>query len=176
MSEEKKKEKKEGEVVPVSRVHPFWSRYWPAREFMGRELSRMAEDVDNVLSGFWSDDFWAWPPSAVKPWRRLEVDIKDEGDKYVLEADMPGVSREDISVEIHGNMLDISAEKERKEEVEKKGYVRRERGYVSYCRRLRLPDDANREGIEAKLEGGVLKLEIAKSAEKKEEKKKVEVN
>jgi len=73
-------------------------------------------------------------------------------------------------------MLEIPAEKEeRRDEKEKKGYVRRERGYVSYIRRLRIPDDATEEGIEAKLEHGVLRLNIPKSVGKKEEKRKVEV-
>jgi HSP20 family protein len=176
MAKERKKEEEKGELVPVARLSPFWPIYWPSRDFTGRGISRMMEDIESMLGSFWSEDFPAWPSSLVSPWKSPAIDIKDEGDKYVMEADMPGVSKEDVSIEIRGNTLEISAEKEEeREEKEKKGYVRRERGYVSYSRRLRLPDDAVREGIEAKLEQGVLKLNIPKSAEKKEEKRKVEV-
>jgi len=72
-------------------------------------------------------------------------------------------------------VLEISAKREEREEEQKEGYIRRERGFVSYSRRLVLPEDADQDSVDAKLEEGVLKVQIMKKAGEADKKKKVEV-
>lgn len=90
------------------------------------------------------------------------VDIKDEGDKYVVEVDLPGVDKKDINLEVRGNSLLISAKKKEEKKEEKEGYIRSERSFVGYRRVLRLPEDADTNNIKAKYENGVLRIEIGK--------------
>lgn len=83
---------------------------------------------------------------------------------------MPGVSKEDISISIKGDTLEIKAEKKEEKKEEDAGFLRKERTYKNYYRSLTLPEPINTEKINATFDNGVLNIEIPK-AEKKEEKK-----
>lgn len=91
------------------------------------------------------------------------VDIKDEGDKYVLEVDLPGVDKNDIDLEVRGEHLIITARKKQEIKEKKEGYIRAERSFMGYRRVLRLPPDADTNNIKAKYEDGVLRIEIGKN-------------
>jgi len=99
------------------------------------------------------------------------VDIKDEEGKIVVAADIPGVEKGDITINVKGDMLEITAEK--KEEKEE-GYIRRERSYRIFYRSIPLPAEVDKDKAEASLKDGVLKIEMPKLAG--EEVKKIEVN
>jgi HSP20 family protein len=115
---------------------------------------------DNMLDTFFKDTpYWKTQSPS--------VDIREEEDKFILEADMAGLSEKDIDVNLDNNLLTISAEKEDKNEEEKEGYVLRERRASSFKRSFVLPDQVDREGIEAAYKNGVLTLEIAKKPEAK---------
>jgi HSP20 family protein len=101
------------------------------------------------------------------------VDIRDEGDRYLVEMDLPGLSKEDVEVMVGEGVLDITAKRKRGERATR--IHRRERGFVSFHRRLNLPDDAAEEKLEAKLEEGVLKIQVMKTKAEVEKRKKVEV-
>jgi HSP20 family protein len=96
------------------------------------------------------------------------VDIEEQDDAYVLEAELPGVKREDVNIEIVGNELAITGEiKER----ERKGAVRRRTrrtGRFEY--RVRLPDQVDASKIDANLDQGVLTVRVPKSAREKRQK------
>jgi HSP20 family protein len=90
------------------------------------------------------------------------VDIEELEDTYVVEAEVPGVKREDVNIEVSGNELTISGEtKER----ERKGVTRRRMRRVGKFEfRVMLPSEVNPEGVEAKLNDGVLTVRIPKAA------------
>jgi HSP20 family protein len=136
---------------------------------MMREMERMMEEATRDI------DYSIWPPALAVGPRFPAVDIKDEGDHYLVEADLPGLSKEDVEVMVGEGVLDITANKEESKEESSEGYLRRERGFVSFHRRLNLPDDATEDKLEAKLEDGVLKIRIQKTKEAMEKRKKVEV-
>lgn len=96
----------------------------------------------------------------------FRADIRDTGDAYELEADLPGVKKEDIQVELDNNYLTISAERHvEKDEKDKKGnYVRRERSYGSYSRSFDVTG-VQTDQITAKYTDGVLKLRLPKKQE-----------
>lgn len=98
------------------------------------------------------------------------IDIEDTNDKFLVKVDMPGVSKEDISISIKGDTLEIKAEKKEEKKEEDAGFLRKERTYKNYYRSLTLPEPINTEKINATFDNGVLNIEIPK-AEKKEEKK-----
>ena len=95
----------------------------------------------------------------------FKTDIKDEGDKFVIEADMPGFNKDDIKVDLNGDVMTISAERHSEhEDKDKKGkYIRCERSYGMYRRQFDV-SEINVENIDGKYENGVLTLELPKKA------------
>jgi len=107
----------------------------------------------------------------------FKTDIKDEGDKYMLAAELPGFDKGDINIDIDDNMLTISAEhKQENSEKDKKGnYIRRERSYGSYQRSFDI-SNVNVDNIKAEYKNGVLHLELPKLEEKKTKQIKIDIN
>ncbi len=95
----------------------------------------------------------AWAPA---------VDIKEEKDRFVLHADLPGVQPEETDVSMENGVLTIKGEKKSEAITEKEGYKRVERTYGSFHRRFSLPDTANADEIVAKSKNGVLEIIIPK--------------
>jgi HSP20 family protein len=89
------------------------------------------------------------------------VDIEEEDDAYVVEAELPGVQREDVNIELIGNELMITGEvKER----ERKGVVRRQTRRVGhFAYRVTLPEHVDADKVTAKLDGGVLTVRVPKA-------------
>ena len=90
------------------------------------------------------------------------VDLIDKDDKLLLKADMPGIPKENIKVEVKGDRIEISAETKEEAEEEKEGYIRRERSYTSYYRSIPLPTKVDSEKIDASFKDGVLTIEMPK--------------
>ena len=101
------------------------------------------------------------------------VDVIDKGDKVVVAADIPGVEKGDLSVNIRGDRLEISAERKKEAEEKKEGYIRRERTYTSYYRAIPLPAEVDADKADATFENGVLEITMPKV--KAIEKKKIEI-
>ena len=93
----------------------------------------------------------------------FSTDIRDEGDRYVLEADLPGFNKEDIKVDVKNGIMEISAERHSEhEESDKKGrYICCERSYGSYRRSFDL-SEIESDKISAKYADGVLTLDLPK--------------
>ena len=93
----------------------------------------------------------------------FKTDIKDNGNEYLLEADLPGFKKEDIDVNLENNYLTIKAERKvENEEKDKKGrYIRCERSYGSFVRSFDV-SDVDTDKITASYEDGVLKLNMPK--------------
>lgn len=94
------------------------------------------------------------------------VDIKDEDNKYVIRADIPGVKPEDIEVTMDNGVLTIRGERRFEETEEKENFKRIERSHGIFYRRFTLPDDTDAEAIEATGKDGVLEVTIPKTAER----------
>ena len=153
------------ELTPVSYWAPM--RFGPVN--MMREVERIMQEATKEI------DYSIWPPALSLGPRFPATDIRDEGDHYLVEMDLPGLSKEDLEVMVGEGVLDINAKREERKEKSDEGYLRRERGFVSFHRRLDLPNDAAEDNLEAKLEDGVLKIRVQKRKEEIEKRKKVEV-
>jgi HSP20 family protein len=120
--------------------------------------------LEETLGGFGSmiTETAGWSPL---------VDIEEQEDAYVLEAELPGVKRQDVNIELVGNELTINGEiKER----ERKGPLRRrERRMGRFEYRVRLPDQVDAEKIDAKLDNGVLMVKVPKS--ERAQRRKIEI-
>lgn len=99
------------------------------------------------------------------------VDVQDRGDKLLVTADLPGVDKQNVNIDVQENLISISAKSGTETESEEEGYMRRERTYKMFSRTLTLPEAVTSEGAKAKLENGVLTVELPKL--QIEEKKKI---
>ena len=91
------------------------------------------------------------------------VDIVENDDSYVLEAELTGLSEKDVDVQLNDNLLTLSSKKEEVKTEEKKNYVLKERRSSSFTRSFVVPKDVDREKIEAKFTNGVLTLTMPKT-------------
>ena len=106
----------------------------------------------------------------------FKTDIRDNGESYLLEADLPGFKKEDISVDIEGDTLTIHAERsgETEEKDGKGAYVKRERCYGSFSRSFDMTG-IRTEDIAAAYEDGILKLTLPKKQETLPTSRKLEI-
>ena len=104
----------------------------------------------------------------------MKTDIRETENAYILESDLPGFSREDISAEIKNGYLTIRAERKSEGEDNKENYLRRERTYGSFSRTFDL-EGIDAEAITASFKNGVLTLELPKLQAKTEEARRVEI-
>jgi HSP20 family protein len=99
------------------------------------------------------------------------VDLKETDNAYEIDVSVPGMKKDDIKVELDGNTLQISGEKQQKDEDKDKTYHRVETEYGYFHRSFNLPESAKTEDINAEYEDGVLKIHVPKDKEKTETKK-----
>lgn len=92
----------------------------------------------------------------------FNTDIRDRGDHYELTADLPGFRKEDIHIDVDGDMLVIHAEHDESKEDKKDDYIRRERRYGSFSRSFHVAN-VKTDQIDAAYQDGVLKLVLPKS-------------
>lgn len=93
---------------------------------------------------------------------QFRTDVLDKGDKYVLEAELPGFKKEDIHIDLNGDTLTIRAEHTEEKEEKEKEYVRRERKYGSYSRSFDV-SGIQADKIGASYKDGILELELPKA-------------
>jgi HSP20 family protein len=94
------------------------------------------------------------------------VNIKEDENRYSLELAIPGIDKKDIKIEVNEEVLTISMEQKQEKEEEVQGYKRREFSYSSFCRSFYLPEDANKEKIDASYKDGVLTVDLHKTEQK----------
>lgn len=95
------------------------------------------------------------------------VNITENENGYQVSLAAPGLKKDDFKIDVEGNMLTISSEKEESREEKDKKFTRKEYNYSSFRRSFSLPDEVNREKIEAKYEQGVLHIALPKREETK---------
>jgi len=95
------------------------------------------------------------------------VNITEHKDEYQVSLAVPGLKKDDFKINVDGNMLIISSEKEATTEDKEKKFTRKEYSYSSFSRSFTLPEEINKEKIEAKYEDGVLKLTLPRKEEAK---------
>lgn len=125
--------------------------------------------VDLFDKEFLNGDFWGVMPPMPKEFKpfmgHMKTDIKELENEYLVEIDLPGYKKEEISIEIKDGVLTVSAKRDEEKADNKeddKDYIRKER-YVSSCsRKMTLPENVDEDAIKAKLEDGVLRLNIPK--------------
>lgn len=97
------------------------------------------------------------------------VNIKETKDDYMVSLAVPGMKKDDFKVDLEGNILTISCEKEETKEEKEMMYNRKEYNYSAFNRSFTLPDEVKKDAIDARYEDGVLKLMLPKKEEAKKQ-------
>jgi HSP20 family protein len=136
----------------------------------------------------WLEESWMRPFSMLRSplWTGLRateledfsptVDVYEEGKDAVVRADLPGVKKDDLAIDVSDNMLTLSGEKRHEDKVEKKDYYRYESSYGRFSRSFELPAGMDMEKAKAHFENGVLEIRIPKSAEAVQKSKKISIS
>ncbi len=166
----RRRERREG-LVP--RTTDYWGPQWTSP-------IALLNDMDRLFEGFrsdWENAFVAPRMFATEMTRQPLVDLADNGEEYVLKAEIPGLKKEDLSIEVTENGVEISGETkvEEKEEDKDRGYIRRERRYTKFYRSLPLPDAVLADKADAELKDGILTVKLPKAAPPEKKTKKVPV-
>ena len=103
----------------------------------------------------------------------MPVEIVDKGRDYEIRAELPGVKKEDLDIDIDKNYLTINAKKVEENKVDENSYKKSEFRYGEFSRTVYFPEEINVEKTEAKLEHGILKIDATKKYSEKEAKKKL---
>ena len=114
--------------------------------YANRDIANSDHDQSHVVTSHW----------------RPAVDIKEEADRFVIMADLPGVDPGDIEITMENGVLSIKGERKSEIRDEKEGYKRVERVSGTFYRRFSLPDSADAERIKAKGRDGVLEVSLPK--------------
>ncbi len=136
-------------------------------------FERSTYDLFNVFHEFEKDFFNTKPSHDL---RSCKTDICDKGDKFVLEAELPGFSKDDINIDIKGDYLTLTAShKTEKEDKDDNGnYICRERTFGSYQRRYDI-SNVDADAIEAEYKDGILTLDLPKKAKTEPESRRLEI-
>ncbi|MFW5928384.1 MAG: Hsp20/alpha crystallin family protein [Thermoplasmatota archaeon] len=142
-----------------------------------KEMETLFEDLDKTF-----DRFFGRPLMRKERGRQMipslrgpACDLRDLGDEYVCELDLPGMSKDDIEVEVREDSLRVKGEARKETKEEGEDYVRQERRYRSFNRELPMPEDVISEDAEATLNNGVLKVSLPKKEPEKKKGKKLEI-
>jgi len=125
----------------------------------------LAKSVERMPSLF--DDFFRpwneWFDNSGFSGRVMNVpavNIAEQKDNYLVSLAVPGMKKDDFKINVEGNMLTISSEHQETKEEQEKKFTRKEYSYSSFSRSFTLPEEINKEKIEARYEDGVLKISL----------------
>jgi len=136
-----------------------------------RKESKMTERSEDPFDALWNSFFTNVMDRSELGFR---TDVKEKEDKYIIDAELPGMKKEDISVEMDDDYLTISADNEYYEEEEEEGYIRRERRRGSYCRSFYV-EDIKEEEIKAEYNDGILEITLPKKEKTAVKKKTIDI-
>ncbi len=129
------------------------------------------EDFDRMFRDFFTGFTTPTLSRKVFP----AIDVCETSDQFVIEAEVPGMSKKEIKLSIKKDELVIEGEKKEEKKKEEESFLRIERSYGSFRRSIRLPSEVDQSNVKAKYENGVLKIFIPKTEKEKPKEIKVKV-
>jgi HSP20 family protein len=128
-------------------------------EEMERLFERMSRQFDQTTR-MWESDapFGRWQSGR----ETMELDLVEHDSEFVVTVDLPGFERDDVEIQVTDHTLRLRAEHEEETEEESEQYLRHERHHESAERSIRLPDEVDKEGVEARMKNGVLTITLPK--------------
>jgi HSP20 family molecular chaperone IbpA len=165
--EESKDKKKSDKLIKRDR-NAMWS--WDNTFGFDNEFDDFRRQMERSL--FWprssiGSPTWAWPEHFKSRVAQITnrtplLDIRDNGDELLIEAEMPGISKEDIDIQLSENSIQICGEIKSVERDADEGYIRHERVYTTCARHMPLPSEIIPDEADATLEDGILHIKLPK--------------
>lgn len=123
-------------------------------------------NLEAFLDNFFDESFF---PRSLADINNMKVDIKDTKNAYLVEAEIPGVNKEQIKVDYQNNYLTINVLKQNEVNEEKENYIKKERSSRKVARTFYI-ENINKEDIKASYENGILKISLPKSQQASDQK------
>lgn len=144
---------------------------------MWQSMRRMQRRFDRLFGNFGTVGFGRRFDSESGVYRKAWADFKENEEEFVLEIELPGVEKEDISLDVTETGIEIKAERkqEMKKEDKEKGEYSFSRSYAGFARYVDLPEESDLEKIDAEYNNGVLSIRVPKKEIKVKKGKEVEI-
>lgn len=147
----------------VRRTKETWDPFDFVRDLQG-ELSRAFNTSVLRTNG----DLWH---RAFDP----EIDVREEADRFLVQADLPGVKKEELDISVSGNLLTLKGERKHEKEIKEKDRYYSERVFGAFSRTLELPSEIDAGKVQAAYKDGVLEISLPKSEHAKPKQIKVDI-
>lgn len=139
------------------------------------------DEFDRMFGSFLGTRLW--PSRNARRWFPIGLDISapvvdlyDDKDQVVVKAELPGMTKDEIEIDISDHQLTLKGEKKKEEEIKEENYYRSERSYGSFTRVLDLPAEVQNDKVHASYKNGVLEIRLPKTEEAKKKEIKVKVD
>jgi HSP20 family protein len=126
------------------------------------------------MPNFFDDDFFTMNgrnTSSVPA-----VNVREDDKNFILDLAIPGIDKKDLKIDVNEDVLTISSESKNESEESKNGYKRKEFSYSAFSRSFYVPENVNREKIEANYKDGILTVALPKQEEKNKDTRKIEIS
>jgi HSP20 family protein len=174
MSHESKKGSDKTAIVPAKAqkaIRP--KRHVPASHVLATFDDLMDDFNRRFKESIWTP--WDWEPMEAYmpefPVREAFADLEDVGDKFIVHAEIPGIPKDKIDVNVTKDDVEISGQAATEKEEKKKGYVFRERGHSSFYKRIVFPEEVIPGRAQSTVKDGVLEIDVPKKTPTPEPKK-----
>ncbi len=131
-----------------------------------REMFNVRNRMNHIFDDFFSPTLKGDQEASLWNWKPV-VDVYDNDDNIVIKAELPGVDKENIDIDVTGRFLTLKGERSVENEVKEEKYHRKERAYGKFERVFTLPAEVDSEKIEADYKDGVLTINIPKPEKEK---------
>jgi HSP20 family protein len=150
-----------------------------SKEMMRREQSMVSpmEDMERLFETMMGRPFFAplFRRSQLLQEMAPSIDVFEEGNEVVVRAEIPGMKKDQIEVNLTEDTITLSGEKRQEQKVERKDFYRQETSYGSFTRTIRLPCEVETEKAQAKYQDGILEIRVSKTQAAREKVKKLTI-
>jgi HSP20 family protein len=131
-----------------------------------RELSSLQNEMNRLFNTVFDAPATPGNGGTMRRWVPA-MDLLETADHFVLRADLPGMTQDDVKIELEDSTLTVSGERKSEHEDKQEGYYRVERAFGSFSRSLTLPKGVDADAVTANFENGVLEIRVPKPEERK---------
>lgn len=146
---------------------------WNANPFS--LMRRMSDEMDRMFENFFGrGGLSPWSAAGMQGMWQPQIEMFQRGDQLVIQADLPGMKKEDLEVQVVGDTLVLQGERKQEQERQEQGFYRSERSYGSFYRSIPLPEGVNPDEIQASFKDGVLEISM-KAPQQQPQGRKIEI-
>ena len=155
-----KEEMKQGKMEAALKTPEMGNPFQMMRRFT-QDMERFFEDVQGFsFPNFFKTDFTPFRMEFDKVGWVPQIEVLLDNEQFMVRADLPGLTKDDVKVEVTDNLLTISGERKEEKEEKREGFYRSERSYGSFFRQIPLPEGVKTETAAATFQHGVLQVTI----------------